>query len=104
MTLPAFQQLVQQFVAQQQLETSVPTRLLDLVSEVGEVSKEALKGSNYGRQPFHPTPEWANELGDVFFSLICVANSTHVDLELALHEVLGKYERRLAQKGDVGSA
>ena len=71
MSLPDFQKNVAVFVADHQLEAPVETRLLDLVSEVGELAKEVLKGSDYGRKPAQLPPAWADELGDVFFSLIC---------------------------------
>lgn len=101
--LPQFQQKVAAFVAQHQLEAPVEARLLDLVSEVGEVAKEVLKGSDYGRHPFEAGDEWAAELADALFSLICVANSTGVNLEAALDQVLDKYRQRLTQAGDAGS-
>ena len=103
MTLPAFQETVATFVAEHQLETSVEVRMLDLVSEIGEVAKEVLKASQYGHRPFQPTDTWSGELADAFFSLICVANGTGVNLEVALAEVLTKYEQRLALKGEAGS-
>ncbi len=86
-----------------QLETSVEARLIDLLSEMGELAKEALKGSDYGKAPFTQTPAWEEELADAFFSLVCLANSTNVDLEKALGDALAKYEARLRQKGDAGS-
>lgn len=43
---PSFQQTVSDFVQAHNLEASVHARLLDLASEVGELSKEVLKGSN----------------------------------------------------------
>ena len=49
------------------------------------------------------TPGWAEELGDVLFSLACVANLTGVDLNQALDSVVRNYERRLAERGDAGS-
>ena len=101
--LPYLQQRVADFVAAHDLEAPVESRLLDLVSEVGEAAKEALKGSDYGRQTFRPTTAWAEELGDVLFSLACVANSTGVDLAAALETALAKYEQRLAQQGEAGS-
>ena len=103
MVLPDFQKNVATFVVDNQLEAPVNARLLDLVSEVGEVAKEVLKGSQYGHQPFHPTEEWSGELADAFFSLICVANSTDVNLNIALTEALEKYGQRLALKGEAGS-
>jgi len=103
MKLPDYQKRVRQFVDAHDLEAPVPARALDLVSEVGEIAKEVLGGSDYGRVPFHPTDQWAGELGDVFFSLICVANSTGINLESALNEALNKYKRRFALKGNLGS-
>ena len=98
-----FQQAVATFVGENELEAPVHARVLDLVSEVGELDKEILKVTDYGGQPFRPTEEWSGELADILYSLTCVANSTGVDLEAALNEALDKYEGRLAQKGDAGS-
>lgn len=103
MSLSPFQESVARFVEAHHLEIAIEARLLDLASEVGELAKEALKATHYGRKSFQPSAAWAGELGDVFFSLVCVANSTGVDLEEALHRVLKKYEQRLARKGDAGS-
>lgn len=103
MNFPMFQQIVKEFVEEYKIEAPVSMRLLDLTSEVGELSKEALKGSRYGRSAFEPTSNWDREMGDVFFALICLANSTDVNLELVLQQVLHKYERRLVQKGNAGS-
>jgi NTP pyrophosphatase (non-canonical NTP hydrolase) len=97
------QEAVARFVERHQLETSVEVRTLDLVSEVGELAKEVLKGTAYGREPFAPTDAWTGELGDAFFSLLCVANGTGVDLEAALQEAMAQYERRVALRGDLGS-
>ncbi|MBM3944954.1 MAG: nucleotide pyrophosphohydrolase [SAR202 cluster bacterium] len=97
------QDKVAAFVKRHGLDAGVEARLLDLVSEAGELSKEALKGSAYGKKPFAPTGEWTSEMGDVLFSLAALANATGVDLEVALDEALAKYEARLAEKGDVGS-
>lgn len=102
-TLPDLQQTVATFVADHQLPTGVEARLLDLVSEVGELAKENLTASQYGRQPFAPTSDWAAELGDVAFSLICLANTTNVDLNDALNAALEKYRQRLSQTGNAGS-
>ena len=74
-------------------------RILDLVSEIGEVSKEVLKMTDYGQKPPEPRAETKSELGDVFFSLIVAANLLNIDLEEALEEVLKKYSQRL-DKGD----
>ncbi|WP_206529662.1 MazG nucleotide pyrophosphohydrolase domain-containing protein [Brevibacillus sp. SYP-B805] len=103
MSMADAQERVAAFVRQHRLEVAIQDRLLDLVSEVGELSKEVLKGTAYGRKPFVPGDDWAEEWGDVFFSLLCVANSTGVDAEKALSAVLDKYRDRLAQRGEISS-
>ncbi len=101
--MPDIQKDVYRFVEENGLEAPVQARLLDLVSEIGEASKEALKATDYGRRPFRARGGWDDELADVFFSLVCVANSTGVDLEAALRGALGKYARRLEAGGGAGS-
>jgi NTP pyrophosphatase (non-canonical NTP hydrolase) len=103
MSVSDSQKRVADFVREHGLEIALQDRMLDLVSEVGELSKEVLKGTAYGRKPFVPNGEWSEELGDVFFSLLCVANSTGVDAEQALAAVLEKYRKRMVQRGEIGS-
>lgn len=100
---PKFQAKVLTFVEANELEIPIAYRMLDLVSELGEISKEILKGSAYGKTPFQQTAAWQEELGDVMFSLACIANSTGVNLEKALEDALEKYEKRIAVKGSAGS-
>lgn len=96
--------MVADFVREHELEAPVHARLLDLTSEVGELAKDALKSTNYGREPFEQAPEgWEGELGDVLFALICLANSTGVDMDTALNGALEKYRGRMEQGGDAGS-
>ena len=103
MTIPAYQKTVAEFVTRHQLEAPVEARVLDMVSEIGEVAKEVLKATEYGHRPFQPTEAWSEELADAFFALICLANSTQVNLDHALALALEKYRQRLAAKGEVGS-
>ncbi len=97
------QEKVAAFVSAHNLTAPPTARLLDLVSEIGELAKEALRGSEYGRADFAPSPAWAEELGDVYFALLCLANSTGVELTTALEQVLAKYAARLSRHGDAGS-
>jgi NTP pyrophosphatase (non-canonical NTP hydrolase) len=100
----AAQLAVADFVQRHGLYTDVERRLLDLVSEVGELAKEVLKSTQYGRAHGALTPNWQVELGDVLFSLLCLGNATEVDMDSALHEALEKYEQRLAAHGSAGSS
>ena len=78
--------------------------LLDLVSEVGELSNELLQDSEYGERPLDAGRDWIEELGDVLFALTCLANRSGVDLGDAIERVLAKYERRIERTGDPGSS
>lgn len=97
------QRQVAEFVADQQLQSSPEARLIDLTSELGELGKEWLKSSSYGARPFSVTAGWGEEMGDVLFALICLANSTEVDLDTALESALAKYRFRMIRYGDVNS-
>jgi NTP pyrophosphatase (non-canonical NTP hydrolase) len=97
------QERVKMFVQKHGLNASVENRLLDLLSEAGELAKEALKGNRYGQTAFSATKNWRVELGDVYFSLLCLANLTDVDLSQALSDTLLKYEQRISLTSDPGS-
>ncbi len=74
-----------------------------LMEEVGEVAR--LMARLYGEQSFK-TPEQAasarqdlaDEMADVLFVLICLANQTGVDLSVALQRSLEKKTSRDAQR------
>ncbi|MFW6237896.1 MAG: MazG nucleotide pyrophosphohydrolase domain-containing protein [Bacillota bacterium] len=104
MEISGIQNKVAEFVRDNNLETAPEIRLLDLISEIGELNKEFLQGSDYGKNDLAAGREWALELGDVFFSLLCVANSTDVDMGEALQSVLSKYNKRIDERGEAGSA
>ena len=65
-----------------------------LVEEVGELGKEinSLEGHKRKRGDSHSSLDI--ELGDIIFSLICIANHFKVDLEDAFHKTLNKYSDR----------
>ncbi|TAK14654.1 MAG: nucleotide pyrophosphohydrolase [Anaerolineae bacterium] len=103
MNLPDYQTKVAYFVSAYNLNAPPAARLLDLLSELGEVAKETLKASDYGKAQFQPTQQWVDELGDAFFSLLDLANQTGVNLETTLEATLSKYAARMEARGDAGS-
>ena len=103
LTLQAIQGLVLEMVKKCDLETSPELRYIDLTSEMGELGKELLKGSNYGKQDFNKTNNLESEMGDTLFSLTCIANSLDIDLSKTLIGVIQKYNNRFAEKGSIGS-
>ncbi len=93
------QNQVEHFIQQHELQTTAECFALDIVSEIGEVAKEILRASNYGRKTPESRNKVASELGDLLYSLIALANHLEVDLENQLHKTLDKYRRRIAQGG-----
>ena len=71
------------------------TNLAQLVEEVGELSR--IMSRTYGDQSFKESEQdlsLSDELADIMFVLICIANQTGVDLSLAMKENLIKKTRR----------
>lgn len=93
---------IKQFCKDNSMEAPIEHRVLDLMSELGEVSKEILKMSSYGTKPLGESKELEGELGDALYSLVTVANYFDINLEEAVKGALAKYKRRL-QKGSAGS-
>lgn len=74
-----------------------------LMEEVGEVAR--LMARLYGEQSFKSTEKMtdakedlADEMADVLFVLICLANQTGVDLTAAMQKNLEKKTKRDAQR------
>jgi len=97
------QQKVEKFVKEYNLKHKPEITVLDLVSEIGEVAKEILEMSDYGRRKPKYKKELKTELGDVLYSLINLANYYDIGLEEALEIALTKYQKRLKNKGSAGS-
>ena len=103
-TMNSIQRKVGQFTTAHELQVSTVVSLLDLVSEVGELCKEYLVQTNYGRKENsgRSVPS-DNEIGDVVYSLAVVGNCLGVDLESCLDLTLDKYKQRLSAVGHPGS-
>lgn len=75
------------------------TNLGILMEEVGELSRLIVR--TYGEQSFKPSDQGkdiADEMADVLWVLICLANQTGVDLTAALHKNLEKKNIRDATR------
>jgi len=71
------------------------TNMAILTEEVGEVAR--IMARKYGEQSFKENEEnieLADELADVLFVLICIANQTDIDLTKALKINLDKKTKR----------
>ncbi len=71
------------------------SNLAELVEEVGEVAR--IMSRVYGDQSFKESDkkyDLADELSDVFFVLVCIANQTGIDLTKSLQENMKKKSTR----------
>ena len=100
--------LLQQLAAEHTEKTgtrlSLPYRALDLCAETGELAQEILRDSGYGKHgAAKPSEKTVAELGDSLFSLLCMANEMHVDVEDVLRVTLTRYRRRLQGTGNLSA-
>jgi len=96
-----------QFAQKHNLTRSPGVYALDLLSELGEVAKEILQATDYGKRPFDTQSthsDLAGELGDTLYSLCLLAHAANIDLEDALTNTLSKYEQRWQRHGNTGSS
>lgn len=94
---------VSEFNAEYGVKHNPIMQVLDIVSELGELSKEFLRETDYELGDLETTKEIETEIGDIFYSLISLANELDLDLENCLALVLEKYSRRFALKSDLSS-
>lgn len=96
MTIKEAQQAVDQWITTTGVRYfSELTNMAILTEEVGEVAR--IMARKYGDQSFKKSDEnseLADELADVLWVLICLANQTGVDLEEALGKNMEKKTKR----------
>lgn len=97
------QKIAEDFINKYQLHSDESTRYIDLVSEVGELGKEIIKSTNYGKKDFEKNNLVKDEIGDCIFSLLALCYELGIDAQEALNSSLSKYEARFTSKGDIGS-
>ena len=93
LSLQEYQTQVNQFIMQFEDGYWPPLAMFAaLVEEVGEVAR--LLNKQEGHKPFKPdelVKSLSDELGDVLFSVICLANYYHIDLDHSISNTLEKY-------------
>lgn len=100
LTIPEAQRLVDAWIKQIGVcYFSELTNLAQLMEEVGELAR--ILSRTFGQQSFKAGESRANlsdEMADVLFVLICLANQTGVDLQQALRENLHKKTLRDSER------
>lgn len=95
-TLKESQEIVDKYISQFKEGYFSPLAMLArLTEELGELAREI--NHYHGEKPKKDTED-ANtieeELGDLFFVLICLANSLDIDIDEALTAVMNKFNTR----------
>jgi NTP pyrophosphatase (non-canonical NTP hydrolase) len=100
MTIKEAQQVVDEWINSVGIRYySELTNMAILMEEVGEVAR--IMARKYGDQSFKASDneiDLADEMADVLFVLICLANQTGIDLTEALQKNLNKKTKRDAER------
>ena len=100
MRLQEAQQLIDEWIRTRGVrDFSELTNMAILTEEVGEVAR--IIARTYGEQSFKESDrkaELADELADVLWVLLCLANQTGVDMEEALKRNIAKKSKRDATR------
>ena len=96
MTLEEIQSAVDQWIRSYgQRYSNELTNTALLMEEVGELAR--LMARHYGEQSFKPSKtdnDLSEEMADILFVLVCLANQTGVDLTVAFERTLAKKTER----------
>ena len=94
-TLKDVQKVVDDWIGQFEEGYWQPLSMLAaLVEETGELARELNDREGFKKKREPGDGNLDLELADVLFSLVCLANYYHVDLDSAFKAVLEKYSRR----------
>jgi hypothetical protein len=79
------------------LHAPLPTLLLELQTLLGALAATVTNGTERGRLPFRPGPEWGHRLGELAYGVFLVADQTGVDVGEAVELTAA----HLAMKGEL---
>ena len=95
MDIADFQQRIGATFGEQDAARGIPSTVAWLAEEVGELAR--LMARSYGDQSFKKSDEGrdlGDEMADILFVLICLANQTGVNLSAAMNKNLEKKTER----------
>lgn len=96
MEIKEMQQEIDDYILQFKEGYFEPLALMARITEeVGELAREI--NHYYGPKPKKNTedfPTLSEELGDVLFTVLCMANALEIDMDDAFHETMSKFKIR----------
>lgn len=100
-----WQQRAAHFAQKHNLTHDAGVYALDVISELGEVAKEILTATDYGKKGSvqFEADKIGGELGDLLYSVCMLATAVDINLEHHFTQTLHKYETRQRTKGHISS-
>jgi hypothetical protein len=74
------------------LHAPVPTLLLELQTLLGSLTATVTSGTDRGRVPFRPGPDWPHRLGELAYGVYLLADQTGVDAANAVELTAQHFE------------
>ena len=72
----------------------MPTLLLELQTLLGTLTATVNAGTNRGRRPFRPGPDWPDRLGDLAYGVYLLADQTGIDVTQAIQATAANVRAR----------
>jgi NTP pyrophosphatase (non-canonical NTP hydrolase) len=97
--LKEIQKIVDDWISQFEEGYWPPLSLLAaVVEEVGELAREINDREGYKKKRTSDDANLGMELADLLFSIVCIANYYHINLDEAFKAIMDKYTKRDTQR------
>jgi NTP pyrophosphatase (non-canonical NTP hydrolase) len=97
--LKEIQKIVDDWISQFEEGYWPPLSLLAaVVEEVGELAREINDREGYKKKRTSDDAYLGMELADLLFSIVCIANYYHINLDEAFKAIMDKYTKRDTQR------
>ena len=92
-------QPLKEFIARHNLETKPADSVLDVMAQLGELSRTLLKETNYGREAIDvESPAMREKIGDLMFAIAYLSTLYDVDPEEAMWQSVQRFGQQLESK------
>lgn len=103
MSIKKYQKMASKFAAESKFNLDPCIRMVAASEELGELAKEVLVATDYGTKSLETNDKLLEEVGDVLFELLLIADLTGVSATEAFFFAMGKMSGRVKEKGHAGS-
>ncbi len=97
LTVSECQQKVKEIVEKRDWQSNERDIFIHLVEELGEVARNVLRNNNYGTKK-HQQSNMEEEIGDLFYMVLKLANHHNIRLDESLLKTIQKIEKKYPAK------